>query len=68
MHIETAYSQSLVPRLAQHPIRRQFIQSVVHPAADQRTDDTADGAADRGGYGDCRTLRGLVAGLRGDTA
>jgi hypothetical protein len=52
MHIESAYSQGLVPRLAQHPIRRQTIQSVVHPAADHCTDYAADETTYRGGHGD----------------
>jgi hypothetical protein len=69
MHVEPAYSQSLMPRLAQHPVRRQLIQSRVHPATDDRTDYAADGTADRaadcGGHGD---LRRHVVGLRTDAA
>src|SRR5580698_4360014 len=52
MHVETAYSQSLVPRLTQHPVRRHSIQLVMHPAADQGTDHSADETAHRGGGGD----------------
>jgi hypothetical protein len=69
MDIEPAYSQNLVPRLTQHPVRRQTIQSVVHPAADNGTDYTADGTANRGRYGHhCIPLRGLVAVIRLDAA
>jgi hypothetical protein len=52
MHIETAYPQCLVPRRAQHLVRRQTIQSVVHPAADHSADYSADETAYRGGHGD----------------
>jgi hypothetical protein len=51
MHVEPAHAQNLVPRLAQHPVRRRTIQSVVHPAADERTYYTANSSTDGGGYG-----------------
>jgi hypothetical protein len=51
MHIESAYSQGLVPRRTQHLVRRQAIQSVMHPAADDRADNTADETTYRGGHG-----------------
>src|SRR5260370_29877372 len=64
MHIESAYSQGLGPRLAQHPVRRHLVQSVVHPATEQSTYYTAHETADGGGrYG---ALRRLIAGQRGD--
>src|SRR6202051_3052446 len=52
MHVETAYSQGLMPRLTQHRVRRHDIQLVMHPASDQCPDHTADEAAHcgRGGY------------------
>jgi hypothetical protein len=70
MHIESAYPQSLMPRLAQHLVRRHNIQLVEHPATDQSTDDTADEAAHAGGngHGELLCLRRLVATLRGNTA
>jgi hypothetical protein len=59
MHVESAYSQGLVPRRAQHLVRRQTIQSVVHPTTDQCADYTADEPADGGAYR-CGYLRRFV--------
>ena len=53
MHIETAYARNgLVPAGALRLVRRQTIQSVVHPAADHSADYSADETAYRGGHGD----------------
>jgi hypothetical protein len=49
MHIESAYSQGLVPRLSQHWVRRHRVQSVMQAAADQCTDYAADETAHPGG-------------------
>jgi hypothetical protein len=69
MHVEPAYSYSLVPRRAQHRVRRQIVQSVVQPAADQGTHYTADGASHCGsdshrGF----DLRRLMAVIRAHAA
>jgi len=68
MHIEPAYPQNFMPRLTQHPVTRRTIQSVVHPATDQSTDYTADGAAHRSGGGDdlSADLRRPVTAAIGD--
>jgi hypothetical protein len=69
MHIESAHSQSLVPRRAQHLVRGQIIQSVVQPATDQGTYYTADGTANRCRHGHRGTvLRRPVDVLRGNAA
>src|ERR1039457_4593361 len=64
MDIESAYSQSLVPRLTQHLVRRHLIQSV-QACADQCTNYAADEPSDCGGY-HYSLLRWLVTVLRGD--
>jgi hypothetical protein len=65
MHIESAYPQDLVPRPPQHLVRRQTIQSVVHPATDQCADQAADQTAHRGGHR-YSCLRRLVSAVRVD--
>jgi hypothetical protein len=70
VHVETAYTQRLVPRLPQRLVRRYAIQLVqmLQAAANQRADQTAHRAADRttdtGGPAQL-VLRGLVAAAIG---
>jgi hypothetical protein len=71
MHVEPAYPHSLVPRLAQHSVRRQLIQSMVHPATDDRPDYASNGTTDRtadgGGHGK-RPLRRLLIVRRSESS
>ncbi len=68
MNIESAYSQSLMPRLTQRLVRRHLVQ-LVQACADQRADYASDETAHRGCGGHYGfALRWLVAVQRSGAA